>query len=83
MQGVFTESYMPLGNIVIKQNFAGAKPTSYYRDLNIETPFILPDLQLEASLHSGIEIIEKQNFKYSNNRAYLNFGCPSDENRKN
>ena len=36
MQGLFTASYMPLGNIIIKQNFAGAKPTSYYRDLNIE-----------------------------------------------
>jgi len=35
MQGLFTESYMPLGNVVIKQNFGGAKPSAYYRDLNI------------------------------------------------
>jgi alpha-L-fucosidase 2 len=37
MQGLFTESYMPLGDIVIKQSFNGAAPKSYYRDLNIQT----------------------------------------------
>ena len=37
MQGLFTESYMPLGDIVIKQSFSGATPKSYYRDLNIQT----------------------------------------------
>ncbi len=37
MQGLFTESYMPLGDIAIKQSFNGAVPKSYYRDLNIQT----------------------------------------------
>ncbi|WP_211217501.1 glycoside hydrolase family 95 protein [Segetibacter koreensis] len=36
MQGVFTESYMPLGDLLIKQNFKDTTPSSYYRDLNIE-----------------------------------------------
>ncbi len=35
MQGVYSESYEPLGNLMINQDFAGAKPTRYYRDLNI------------------------------------------------
>ena len=36
MQGLYSESYMPLGDLVIKQNFAGAQPSDYYRDLNIQ-----------------------------------------------
>src|SRR4030095_10064042 len=36
MQGLYSESFMPLGDLVIRQNFAGAQPSAYYRDLNIE-----------------------------------------------
>ena len=36
MQGLYSESYMPLGDLVIKQNFAKAQPSAYYRDLNIQ-----------------------------------------------
>ncbi|MGZ8524028.1 MAG: glycoside hydrolase family 95 protein [Chitinophagaceae bacterium] len=36
MQGLYTESYMPLGNLVIKQNFKDTIASSYYRDLNIK-----------------------------------------------
>ncbi|HEV7380526.1 MAG TPA: glycoside hydrolase N-terminal domain-containing protein, partial [Dyadobacter sp.] len=35
MQGLYTESYMPMGDITIAQDFKGAKPAAYYRDLNI------------------------------------------------
>ncbi len=35
MQGVFTESYMPLGDLVIRQHFQDTLVTSYYHDLNI------------------------------------------------
>lgn len=35
MQGLFTESYMPLGDLIIKQNFKDTAPSTYYRDLNI------------------------------------------------
>ncbi|MXV52255.1 glycoside hydrolase family 95 protein [Pedobacter sp. HMF7647] len=36
MQGLYTESYMPLGDLRIKQNFRSENLRSYYRDLNIE-----------------------------------------------
>ena len=36
MQGLYSESYMPLGDVIIRQNFNGEKPSYYYRDLNIE-----------------------------------------------
>ncbi len=35
MQGLYSESYMPLGDLVIRQSFAGAPVVNYYRDLNI------------------------------------------------
>ncbi|MBA4057794.1 MAG: hypothetical protein C0490_23970, partial [Marivirga sp.] len=34
MQGLFTESYEPLGDLIIKQSVEG-EPVNYYRDLNI------------------------------------------------
>ncbi|OUJ75780.1 glycoside hydrolase family 95 protein [Hymenobacter crusticola] len=34
LQGLYTESYLPLGDLRLKQHFAG-EPTDYYRDLNI------------------------------------------------
>ena len=34
MQGLYTESYEPLGDLLIRQPFSG-QPTNYYRDLNI------------------------------------------------
>ncbi|GAB3701957.1 glycoside hydrolase family 95 protein [Spirosoma flavus] len=36
MQGLYTQSYLPLGDLIIRQNVAGAKPTTYYRDLDIQ-----------------------------------------------
>ena len=36
MQGLFTESYEPLGDLMLKYNLNG-EPTDYYRDLNIST----------------------------------------------
>jgi alpha-L-fucosidase 2 len=36
MQGLFTESYLPLGDVVIRQNFGGATPSDYYRDLDLQ-----------------------------------------------
>lgn len=34
IQGLYTESYMPLGNLLIKHHFSGT-PEAYYRDLDI------------------------------------------------
>ena len=36
MQGIFTESYEPLGDLILKYQLNG-EPTDYYRDLNIST----------------------------------------------
>jgi alpha-L-fucosidase 2 len=36
MQGLYTESYLPLGDLIIKQKFKDTTATSYYRDLNIK-----------------------------------------------
>ncbi|MDB5021896.1 MAG: hypothetical protein JWQ28_3023 [Pedobacter sp.] len=36
MQGLFTDSYLPLGDLTLTQDLAGAKVRNYYRDLNIE-----------------------------------------------
>ena len=36
MQGLFSESYMPLADLMIKQSFAGSSSSGYYRDLNIQ-----------------------------------------------
>jgi alpha-L-fucosidase 2 len=35
MQGVYSESYLPLGDLKIKQSFGTGAVTSYYRDLDI------------------------------------------------
>jgi alpha-L-fucosidase 2 len=36
MQGLYSESYMPLGDLVIKQNTSNKTVVDYYRDLNIQ-----------------------------------------------
>jgi alpha-L-fucosidase 2 len=36
MQGLYTESYMPLGDLFINQKFTDTSVSSYYRDLNIK-----------------------------------------------
>ena len=36
MQGLFTQSYLPLGDIMIHQNFKGTSPTAYRRELDLE-----------------------------------------------
>jgi alpha-L-fucosidase 2 len=36
MQGLYSESYMPLGDLVIKQNLPAGTPSDYYRELNIQ-----------------------------------------------
>lgn len=35
MQGFYTQSYLPMGDILIKQDFGGLKASNYYRDLNL------------------------------------------------
>jgi alpha-L-fucosidase 2 len=35
MQGLYTESYLPMADMVIQQDFAGKIPTSYHRELDL------------------------------------------------
>ena len=35
IQGYYSESYLPLADLVIRQPFSDASPSAYYRDLNI------------------------------------------------
>jgi alpha-L-fucosidase 2 len=35
MQGLFSESFLPMGDITIRQDFGSAQPSAYNRDLNI------------------------------------------------
>ena len=35
LQGVYSESFEPLGDLMITQDFKNANPSAYYRDLNI------------------------------------------------
>ena len=37
MQGKFSESFLPLGDLVITQDLKDAEPTNYYRDLDLKT----------------------------------------------
>ncbi len=55
MQGLYTESYMPLGDIVIRQNFGGEKASEYYRDLDLEnaistTQFTIKGIEYERKV---------------------------------
>ncbi|WP_276371215.1 glycoside hydrolase family 95 protein [Chryseolinea sp. H1M3-3] len=54
MHGLFTESFEPLGDLVIKHTFEG-EPTDYYRDLNISTA--IASTQFTAN---GIKFMREQ-----------------------
>ena len=56
MQGLYTESYMPLGDVIIRQNLNGSSPTDYYRELNLEdavitTRFTVNDIEYKRFRH--------------------------------
>ncbi len=36
MQGLYSESFLPLGDLIIKQQLPASQPTAFYRDLDIE-----------------------------------------------
>ncbi len=48
MQGLFSQSYMPLGDLVIKQSFSGSQPSAYYRDLNIQDAVALTKFTIDG-----------------------------------
>jgi alpha-L-fucosidase 2 len=55
MQGLYTESYMPMGDIMISQQFDPSKLTAYYRDLDLRngistTRFSIDDTRYERKV---------------------------------
>lgn len=66
MQGVYSESYLPLGDLMLRQDFDAASPEHYYRDLNISdavatTRFITDGItytrQVFSSAADGVMVI--------------------------
>jgi len=58
MQGLYSESYMPLGNLIIRQQFKSTAVKSYYRNLNIEdavadTRFSVDGIQFTREVFSS------------------------------
>ncbi|KQS32429.1 glycoside hydrolase N-terminal domain-containing protein [Pedobacter sp. Leaf194] len=52
MQGMYTESYMPLGNLIIKQNLQGIKPTAYTRELDLQRATYSSQFELNGITYS-------------------------------
>jgi alpha-L-fucosidase 2 len=48
LQGLYTESYLPLGDLIIKHHFTG-EPTDYYRDLNISNATTLTRFKINGT----------------------------------
>ena len=42
MQGYFTESFLPMGDLLIKQDFEKGEPTNYYRAYQFQDHVTLP-----------------------------------------
>ncbi len=58
MQGLYSQSYLPLGDILIKQDFNNVNPTAYYRDLNIQnavatTRFTVNDVEYTREIFTS------------------------------
>jgi len=48
MQGLYSESYMPMADVSIKQQLPASGPTDYYRDLNISNAVALTKFTVDG-----------------------------------
>lgn len=48
MQGPYSESFMPLGDLILKQDFGGKKTESYNRSLDIETGLAVTNFKIDG-----------------------------------
>jgi len=48
MQGAYSESFMPLGDLILNQNFNGQKADSYNRSLDIETGLAVTNFKIDG-----------------------------------
>ena len=57
-QGLYSESFLPLANLVIQQQFGSSKPSAYHRDLNINdaiatTTFTVDGIKYKREIFSS------------------------------
>ena len=57
-QGLYSESFLPLADLVIQQQFGNSKPSAYYRDLNINdaiatTTFTVDGIKYKREIFSS------------------------------
>ena len=57
-QGLYSESFLPLADLVIQQQFGSSKPSAYYRDLNINdaiatTTFTVDGIKYKREIFSS------------------------------
>ena len=52
MQGVYSESFEPLGDVVIKEDFAGKPVINYYRDLNISDALATTRFTVDGTIYT-------------------------------
>ncbi|MBJ2126763.1 glycoside hydrolase N-terminal domain-containing protein [Flavobacterium sp. IB48] len=48
MQGAYSESFMPLGDLILKQDFGGKKTDSYNRSLDIQTGLAVTNFKVDG-----------------------------------
>lgn len=48
MQGAYSESFMPLGDLILKQDFGGKKPDSYNRSLDLQTGLAVTNFKVDG-----------------------------------
>ncbi|MEO8414806.1 MAG: glycoside hydrolase family 95 protein [Ginsengibacter sp.] len=58
MQGVYSESYLPLGDLLIHQEFKSSTPENYYRDLDLHnavatTKFVIEGVKYNREVFSS------------------------------
>ncbi|GEL10487.1 alpha-L-fucosidase 2 [Flavobacterium glycines] len=68
MQGYYSESFLPLGDLKINQNFNGVKPTEYYRDLNLNNATTTTRFKV-----NGIEYVREMFISAPNNVMVVRF----------
>jgi len=48
MQGAYSESFMPLGDLILKQDFGGKKPDFYKRNLDLQTGLAVTNFKVDG-----------------------------------
>ena len=52
MQGLFTQSYLPLGDLLLKQDLNGGTPSDYYRDLDLQKAVATTRFTVNGTVYS-------------------------------